>query len=165
MQVTLDVKELLGKIRQLNPESDLRGLKAWLFDLVFEEVSENPGSVSQQVNEPIHTTLAKAVERLEEKNQQSQELVNEVPAAIIGDERPAKPTSQIVVTGAKILKDRDRKRHERREDSKSFLDLSSKDMINKLTDDLVSKKERQGNQYTNEGEEGPPKSKDDLEIG
>jgi hypothetical protein len=165
VQVTLDVKQLLGKIKDLNPSADLQGLKAWLFDLVFDEEKESEhrfGSTPRSVNEEKHLERVNTRETTEEKNALPKELVKQVPPGTIGEEKPIK-SSKVIVTGVGKLS-RDEKLRKRQE-IKDFTELSGKEMADKITSNLMDKKEKRDGQYINEGQEGPPLSKDDLEIG
>jgi hypothetical protein len=166
MQVTLDVKELLGKIRALNPESDLRELKAWLFDLVFDEApAPRSAPTARQVNGGGFQLTPTPRENTEEKNPLPERLLNEVPG-IIGEETRStvKNSSKIVVTGAKKTRE---ERLAKREEVKKFTELSGKEMVDQITDNLISKKEKDGNQFTSEGvdDDGPPVLKGEVVLG
>jgi hypothetical protein len=165
VQVTLDVKQLLGKIKDLNPEADLRGLKAWLFDLVFDEEKESEhrfGSTPQSVNEEKHLERVNTRETTEEKNAFPKELVHQIPPGIIGEEKPTK-SSKVIVTGVGKLSREEKLK--KRQELKEFTSLSGKEMADRITSNLMDRKEKKDGQFVDEGQDGPPVSNDDFEIG
>lgn len=166
MQVTLDVKVLLGKLKDFNPEADLQGVKAWLFDLVFDggkESADQLGSPTpRSVNKPAHLELANPRETTEEKNAFPKELVNKIPDGVIGDEKPTK-SSKVIVTGVGKLSREEKLK--KREELKEFTELSGKEMADRITSNLLNKKPKKDGQYVDEGGDGPPLSGDDTEIG
>lgn len=64
MKVTVDVKILLGAIQSYNPEADLTGVKAYLFDLAIDGFADSPAPTRQPTpprEQPV-TALTNAVD-------------------------------------------------------------------------------------------------------
>ena len=152
MKITIDVKELIQSIKNYNPDLDLSGVKAYLFDLLTGSDSNQdfvqPEAVNAQsfvAGEDIQAgdVVYKAAAQVDEPTREQA-----IPAYV-----PPKPlnSKRVVITpDHKVGKiDRDEKIKKRKE-LEDFTSLSGKELLARLTTTKESRPNESG-QFVDDG--------------
>jgi len=175
MKVTVDVKKLITTLQTYNPNIDLTGVKAYLFDLT---VGEEQGSSTQVTisNVPNPAFGYETSGYAEIRSKSSEESAPEFPAGLLGDLIPpptkkastsngstvSGPTIKVNRGGSTTVSGKDAK-VSRREELRKLTDLPSKELVKQLTTQF-EKKPKDGNQFVDDGMDSTD-GYGDIEIG
>lgn len=164
MDITINVKNLLSKLKDFNPDFDLTGVKAYLFDLVVDSNSTDSTSFVKTKTLVYGDTVYPEEEEKAGSFTPPQETL---PPGIIGDFQSQRRTQVSPERSGPTIKinrnskpDRESKAS-RLEGIKRMTEMSSKDLVKELTKDFERKSD--GNQFVDEGFESS--STGDIEIG
>ena len=178
MKVTVDVNVMLHKLTAYNPDIDLIGLKAYLFDLMLGDGGMGTiasgggngktkeivyGDVEQAASEPSPFPPAKEI-----KTESFEEDEESIPPGLIGAESPAgdrksETLSQTIIRGKGSAQERLEARKEKRKAIEDYSKLSSKEIMERIANQHTPKKKSGQNQFVDMGSDTGGGS--DIEIG
>lgn len=157
MLVQIDVKKLLTQLENYNPNADLTGVKAYLFDLVLGDTPITKRARSKKVKEEeLEHTFSHEDDTETSESFPEDDLLQKVmgtPAPITKNGPPKK-----VAINSKEAREARRKRAE------EYTSMTSKEILDSLVNKNMEKNRGEHNQFINEGG-NVPYDDGDLEIG
>lgn len=192
MHVTIEVKQFLSKLQEYNPSIDLTGVKAYLLDLslgmpvvglqavptgpiprsTYPKVPEKaplrepePTQFPNGVDEATGFVIADDITAADLANMATPELSSDAAFGFEEEDGEAPPpTAPYTPPGSRPSPaERKNLREGKRKGLKDYTSMSSKEIMEQLTEDMMVKKKSGQNQFVDMGAGGG--SGGDIEIG
>jgi hypothetical protein len=178
MKITIDLKELVTVVTNFNPDADLTGLKAYLFDYVVGEVGETkaspparrlaPPSPLADVATKKYTEAQHEPEVMDDYAAENARLIAQAKAMKAEDtfaDADEGPDAEPPPIARKLSPVEKKQQREAKRKDKDYSSMSSKEVIESLVSRTLAQKKSGSNQFVDIGGSDSDAGGGDIELG